>query len=96
LLDNKDAKIFYETIDLFNPDLFSSNLEREVLSIDVKKSTYLGEVLDVIELVERTQVKSIGWSAKNIYHYKIDGTPIMTTQEVHPMLPKIKLEFYYK
>ena len=87
---------YYETIDLFSPDLFGSSLKREIISVTKSKSQFLGNTVSTILIKEKIALENIGWKEVNVYEFFNDGRPFRTLQSIHPNLPKIKLEFYIK
>ena len=86
----------YETVNLYNPDLFYATLNR---SIDTRETTIkkLGRKISVNRIEERFQIKTIGWKGVNIYYQNTSSDQIESLeQNIHPMLPVAKIEYYFK
>ena len=51
----------------------------------------------VIRIKEVFDVDDIGWSGSNYFYRNIDTMEIeMIEQNIHPRLPKVKVEYYLK
>ena len=86
----------YETINLFNPDLISSTIRR---SMNSRKATIkkLGRSIQVNRIKESFDLDLIGWSGVNLYYQNITTGQIESSeQRIHPRLPTIKIEYYFK
>jgi len=86
----------YETINLFNPDLISSNIHR---SMNSRKTTIkkLGRSIQVNRIVESFDLDLIGWSGVNLYYQNTTTGQIESSeQQIHPRLPNLKIEYYFK
>jgi hypothetical protein len=86
----------YETINLFNPDLISSTIRR---SMNSRKATIkkLGRNIQVNRIKESFDLDLIGWSGVNLYYQNITtGQVEFSEQRIHPRLPTIKIEYYFK
>ena len=86
----------YETINLFNPDLISSTIHR---SMNSRKATIkkLGRSIQVNRIKESFDLDLIGWSGVNLYYQNITTGQIESSeQRIHPRLPTIKIEYYFK
>lgn len=86
----------YETINLYNPNLFAATIMR---SIDTRDATIkkLGQNIKVNKIEEFFEVESIGWKGKNTYYENISTKNIETVeQKIHPRLPIAKIEYYIK
>ena len=86
----------YETINLFNPDLISSTIRR---SMNSRKATIkkLGRNIQVNRIKESFDLDLIGWSGVNLYYQNtITGQVESSEQRIHPRLPIIKIEYYFK
>ena len=86
----------YETINLFNPDLISSTIRR---SMNSRKATIekLGRNIQVNRIKESFDLDLIGWSGVNLYYQNITTGQIESSeQRIHPRLPTIKIEYYFK
>ena len=86
----------YETINLFNPDLISSNIHR---SMNSRKTTIkkLGRSIQVNRIVESFDLDLIGWSGVNLYYQNTTTGQIDSSeQQIHPRLPNLKIEYYFK
>ena len=86
----------YETINLYNPDLISSTIHR---SMNSRKATIkkLGRSIQVNRIKESFDLDLIGWSGVNLYYQNITTGQIESSeQRIHPRLPTIKIEYYFK
>ena len=86
----------YETINLFNPDLISSTIRR---SMNSRKATIekLGRNIQVNRIKESFDLDLIGWSGVNLYYQNTTTGQIESSeQRIHPRLPIIKIEYYFK
>ena len=86
----------YETVNLYNPDLFYATLNR---SINTRETTIkkLGRKISVNRIEERFQIETIGWKGVNIYYQNTSSDQIESLeQNIHPMLPVAKIEYYLK
>ena len=86
----------YELVNLYNPDLYSVKMERKLNSKESQLQK-LGNAITVNRITERFQIKSIGWSDKNIYFQNTETLSIeKSEQNIHPRLPTLKIEYYLK
>ena len=86
----------YETINLYNPDLFSSNIHRSMNSREatIKK---LGRKIQVNRIEESFDLDLIGWTGVNLYYRNTSSNQIESSeQRIHPRLPIVKIEYYFK
>ena len=86
----------YETVNLFNPDLISSTIHR---SMNSRKTTIkkLGRNIQVNRIEESFDLDLIGWSGVNLYYQNTTTGQIESSeQRIHPRLPIIKIEYYFK
>ena len=86
----------YETINLFNPDLISSTIHR---SMNSRKATIvkLGRNIQVNRIKESFDLDLIGWSGVNLYYQNTTTGQIESSeQRIHPRLPIVKIEYYFK
>lgn len=86
----------YETINLYNPDLFSATLNR---SMNIRKTTInkLGRKIQVNRIEESFEIEAIGWKGVNIYYQNTSSDQIESSeQKIHPRLPVAKIEYYFK
>ena len=86
----------YETINLFNPDLISSTIHR---SMNSRKATIkkLGRSIQVNRIEESFDLDLIGWSGVNLYYQNTTTGQIESSeQRIHPRLPIVKIEYYFK
>ena len=86
----------YETINLFNPDLISSTIHR---STNSRKATIkkLGRSIQVNRIEESFDLDLIGWSGVNLYYQNpTTGRIESSEQRIHPRLPIVKIEYYFK
>ena len=92
-LSSKDV---YETINLYNPDLFSATIKRSIASDDSYVNK-LGQRLSVNRIKESFEIEAIGWKGVNIYYQNPDSKQIeFAEQKIHPSLPAVKIEYYFK
>ena len=86
----------YESINLYNPDLYSATMYSTFQSKEVKIKR-LEAKIDVLRIKEVSNVSSIGWKDTNFYFKSLTSDEIVQThQNIHPRLPVLKIEFYYK
>ena len=71
---------------IFNLDLLSSK--------NVSESNNIYGDLDVYTY--RREVPSIGWSSKDTYWVNSQNFVVFARQEVHPHMPPLELEYFYK
>jgi hypothetical protein len=45
---------------------------------------------------EKIITNGFSWSSKNFYTYSANNLPLQTTQSIHPKLPIIQIDFFYK
>jgi len=86
----------YETVNLFNPDLISSTIHR---SMNSRKATIkrLGSSIQVNRIEESFDLDLIGWSGVNLYYQNTTTGQIESSeQRIHPRLPIVKIEYYFK
>ena len=86
----------FEVINLYNPDLFSGILK---LSFNVKqaKINKLEDQIFVNKIYEKFSLESIGWKGTNLYFQNKETQQIEALeQKIHPRLPKVKVEYYFK
>ena len=86
----------YETVNLFNPDLISSTIHRSMKS---RKATIkkLGHSIQVNRIEESFDLDLIGWSGVNLYYQNTTTGQIESSeQRIHPRLPIVKIEYYFK
>jgi hypothetical protein len=90
------ASDVYETVNLFNPDLISSTIHR---SMNSRKATIkrLGSSIQVNRIEESFDLDLIGWSGVNLYYQNTTTGQIESSeQRIHPRLPIVKIEYYFK
>lgn len=90
------ASDVYETVNLFNPDLISSTIHR---SMNSRKATIkkLGRTIQVNRIEESFDLDLIGWSGVNLYYQNTTTGRIESSeQRIHPRLPIVKIEYYFK
>ncbi len=86
----------YELLNLYNPDAYSIKMKK-VFSSKNAKIKRLEESKKVIRIKEVFDVDDIGWSGSNYFYRNIDTMEIeMIEQNIHPRLPKVKVEYYLK
>lgn len=93
---SKDQETTYEAINLFNPDLYSATLS-SAMSSSADRLIRFGDKVDVVRFQAISQIDSIGWKETN-YYYMNSKTGLInkTSQHLHPRLPVVHIEFYYK
>ena len=85
-----------ETVNLCNPDLISSTIHR---SMNSRKATIkkLGRTIQVNRIEESFDLDLIGWSGVNLYYQNTTTGRIESSeQRIHPRLPIVKIEYYFK
>ena len=86
----------YESINLYNPDLYLATMYSAFRSKEVKIKR-LEAKIDVLRIKEVSNVSAIGWKETNLYFKSLTSDEIFQThQNIHPRLPVLKIEFYYK
>ena len=94
--DPFSSKEVFETINLYNPDLFSATIKRSTVSRDgsIKK---LGKNMAVNRIKESFAIDTIGWKGINIFYQNASSNQIESAeQKIHPRLPVAKIEYYFK
>ncbi len=91
-----DENVFYEKINFSFPALYSANYVSELYRIDDYSFSTMGKEQIGFRIIETASISEIGWKVKNEYIYSLSGSPISTVQEIHPSLPKIRLDYYIK
>jgi hypothetical protein len=87
---------YYESINLYNPDLYSVTLNSSVAS-NPDTFTKFGTRVNALRVREDVEVELINWKRSNYYYYNQDSKFVeKTKQHIHPRLPVIHIEFYYK
>ena len=87
----------YETLNLFNPDLFSTNIRRSMNAPKTSSIKKLGQKIQVNRIQENFDLALIGWSGVNLYYQNATTGQIeYSEQRIHPMLPIVKIEYYFK
>jgi len=93
---SKDQQTIYEAINLFNPDLYSATIS-STMSSSPDNLIRFGDKVDVVRFQALSQIESIGWKETNYYYMNTKSGYInKTTQHLHPRLPVVHIEFYYK
>lgn len=86
----------FETVNLYNPDLFSATIKRSIVSRggSIKK---LGKNMPVNRIKESFSMDAIGWKGVNIFYQNASSNQIESAeQKIHPRLPVAKIEYYFK
>ena len=86
----------YETVNLFNPNLISSTIYRSMNSrkASIKK---FGRSIQVNRIEESFDLDLIGWSGVNLYYQNTTTGQIESSeQRIHPRLPVVNIEYYFK
>jgi hypothetical protein len=80
-----------------NPALYEFNILTQLEPMGTMQTlqTIYGKK-NVLVYKEVFEVKSLGWKGKNTYFISEGGALEQTTQEIHPFLPPIKIEFIRK
>jgi len=93
---DKDQNISYESINLFNPNLYSVTIESSLTSSSYELVRFEKKV-DAIRFKVINEIKPIGWKETNYYYKNLkSGLIERTSQHMHPRLPVANIEFYYK
>ena len=92
-----DDTIQYESLNLYNPDLYLATNKSSITSTSARVVYRLGDKLEALKVSEKNVVSSIAWRYKNIYFTSLDSKEVyQSEQHIHPRLPALKIEFYYK
>ena len=87
----------YESLNLYNPDLFSSNIRRSMKAPETSSIKKLGQKIQVNRIQENFDLALIGWSGVNLYYQNTTTGQIeFSEQRIHPRLPVAKIEYYFK
>ena len=87
----------YEALNLYNPDLFSSNIRRSMNAPKTFSIKKLGQKIQVNRIQENFDLALIGWSGVNLYYQNTTTGQIeYSEQRIHPRLPVVKIEYYFK
>ena len=87
----------YEALNLYNPDLFSSNIRRSMNAPKTSSIKKLGQKIQVNRIQENFDLALIGWSGVNLYYQNTTTGQIeYSEQRIHPRLPVVKIEYYFK
>jgi hypothetical protein len=87
----------YETLNLYNPDLLSSNIHRSMNAPETSILKKLGRKIQVNRMQENFDLALIGWSGVNLYYQNTTTGQIeYSEQRIHPRLPVVKIEYYFK
>ena len=87
----------YEALNLYNPDLFSSNIRRSMHAPETSSIKKLGQKIQVNRIQENFDLALIGWSGVNLYYQNTTTGQIeFSEQRIHPRLPVAKIEYYFK
>lgn len=94
---NSDINVEYENafISLTNPDLRQSPLEIELIKEAPITFNYLGEDVEALYKAYRYNVPSIGWE-QIVEVISKDNVPLRTIQQLNPLMPKTRIDFYFK
>ena len=86
----------YETINLYSPDLYLATLS-SAISLSNSEIDRFGSKIEAIKIKEDVSIELIGWNESN-YYYKDNslGSIVKSKQYIHPRLPALSIEFYYK
>ena len=94
---NSDINVEYENafISLTNPNLRQSPLEKELIKEAPITFNYLGEDVEALYKAYRYNVPSIGWE-QIVEVISKDNVPLRTIQQLNPLMPKTRIDFYFK
>jgi hypothetical protein len=93
---SKAQETTYEAINLFNPDLYSATLS-SAMSSSSDSLIRFGDKVDAVRFQAISQIESIGWKETNYFYMNLESGLInKTAQHLHPRLPIVYIEFYYK
>lgn len=82
-------------LDLYNPEAINIAGIQSVTIGEEETIVFLGQSVDVLSAQERIFYKAINWTQKNQYYLK-DGQVLKSIQKLHPLMPKIEIQFYLK
>ncbi|HCK03494.1 MAG TPA: hypothetical protein DHV86_01850 [Methylophilaceae bacterium] len=91
-----EAGTIYESINLFSPNLYHATLKTS-LSQSPKSIVRFGSRVDAVRAHEKASIPIINWKQSN-YYFRSLGSDLVekTEQHIHPRLPVLHIEFYYK
>ncbi|MDA9634244.1 YjbF family lipoprotein [Pseudomonadota bacterium] len=91
-----EIRDYHESINLYNPDLFSATLDSSVTA-DPASFSRFGSKVNALRVREDISIGLINWNRSNYYYYNPDSTYVeKTKQYIHPRLAAIDIEFFYK
>jgi len=99
-----DINTFYPGMDdvsstttFYNPLLFNALTQNKfTYSQDVYELDILGKPLPSNMVTQEIVIPSIKWNKKNKYFTNIDGNVIKAEIYIHPKLPKLTIDYFYK
>jgi hypothetical protein len=96
LFSEDKTRSYFETIDLYNPDLFNATLSSSYLSSSDIIMRF-GKEKKVSLIKQYAEIDSIAWKETNQFYVDKDsGQVIQSSQSLHPRLSRVNIEFYYK
>jgi len=91
-----NSKSAIELVNLYKPDLYSGTLSYS-FKVSQSKITKLEKDIVVNKIYENFDLPVIGWSGSNVYYQNINSFQVEAIeQKIHPRLPKVKVEYYFK
>jgi len=86
----------YESVNLYSPDVYSVTMSSKFFSEDAQLEK-LESKIEVNRIEEHFEISSIGWKETNYYFVNSSTNMVEETfQHIHPRLPLMKVEYYYK
>ena len=87
---------YFETIDLYNPDLFNATLSTSHVAATDKIMRF-GNEKEVLLIKQHAKIDSIAWKEINEFYVDRDSQRVIqSSQSLHPRLSRVDIEFYYK
>ena len=86
--------IFY--FDFFKPKIYGIAITSTLVNRRDVNFLRLDELHNFSEITRRVEAKKIGFSTYNKYILNEEGVTLATIQKVHPHVPEIEINFYFK
>ena len=83
-------------VSLTNPDLYYASALNSIKQDKILDIDYLDQAVSVTKFDHEIHLPSIKWKSRNSYYVDNSGNILASVQEIHPMMPKMQLTFFYK
>ena len=94
--DIEEPQEQYESIDLYQPDLFNATLRTRYSSRSDEIERF-GKLVNVQEIEQIASIDSIAWREKNYFYVdESTGRVLQSSQKLHPRLARVSIDFFYK